>query len=144
MTTLASPVASQPRLRRLAAPLTTIGLLGLSTLAVHERDPHLSGSWGFCPFHAMTGLWCPGCGGLRAVNDLTDGHVGAALSSNVVVTLGIPVAVVALLLWTARRWTGREARLDWRRARGWTYALVALVVVFGVVRNLAFGAWLAP
>ena len=42
------------------------------------------------------GIYCPGCGGLRAVNDLTNGDVGAALSSNILVTLMIPVGVVLL------------------------------------------------
>jgi hypothetical protein len=145
VTLLAAPAAPpQPRLRRLAGPLSTIGVLSAATLALHLRDPHQQGSWGFCPFHALTGLWCPGCGGLRAVNDLTDGHLRAALSSNIVVTLAIPLAVVALLLWVRRAWTGKESQPDWQRAQRWTYALVALLVAFTVVRNLAFGAWLAP
>ena len=33
-------------------------------------------SWGLCPSAAL-GFSCPGCGGLRAVNDLTHGDVGA-------------------------------------------------------------------
>ena len=38
-------------------------------------------------FHAMTGLWCPGCGGLRAVHDLTHGHLVTALHENALVVL---------------------------------------------------------
>jgi hypothetical protein len=145
VTTLAHPTAPpQPRLRRVLGPASTIGVLSAATLALHLRDPHQQGSWGFCPFHALTGLWCPGCGGLRAVNDLTDGHVGAALSSNIVVTLGIPIGIVALLVWAWRSWTGQTSQPDWKRAQRWTYALIALLVAFTVVRNLAFGAWLAP
>ena len=53
------------------------------------------------------GFSCPGCGGLRAVNDLTNGDVGAALSSNLLVTLMIPVAMVLLALWAVDRWRGR-------------------------------------
>ena len=34
------------------------------------------------PILAITGRPCPGCGGLRAVNDLTNGDVAGALSSN--------------------------------------------------------------
>ena len=83
----------------------TIGGLALATLALHLRDPHQHGSWGFCPSAAM-GIYCPGCGGLRAVNDLTNGDVGAALSSNILVTLLIPVGVVLLALWAVDRWRG--------------------------------------
>jgi uncharacterized protein DUF2752 len=130
--------------RRLVAPGLTIGGLALATLALHLRDPHEQGSWGFCPFQALTGLYCPGCGGLRAVNDLTDGHVGAALSSNLVVTLAIPLAVAALGIWTLDRWAGRTRQVPWSRWQRGTVVLVAALAVFTVVRNLAFGAWLAP
>jgi Protein of unknown function (DUF2752) len=126
------------------APGLTIGGLALATLALHVRDPHQQGSWGFCPFNALTGLYCPGCGGLRAVNDLTDGHVGAALSSNVLVAVGIPIAVAALAIWAADRWTGRARALDWRRWQRYTVVLGVVLAVFTIVRNLPFGAWLAP
>ena len=33
---------------------------------------------------AAVGIWCPACGGLRAVNDLTNGDVLGAASSNLV------------------------------------------------------------
>ena len=52
------------------------------------------------------GFYCPGCGGLRAVHDLTHGDVGAALSSNILVTLLIPV-VSSAAVWLADRWRGR-------------------------------------
>ena len=125
------------------APALTIGGLGLATLALHLRDPHASGSWGLCPSAAM-GIYCPGCGGLRAVNDLTNGDVGAALSSNILVTLTIPVVVVLLLLWSRDRWRGRTREPNARAITRATVAFCVLAVAFAVVRNLSFGAWLAP
>ena len=53
--------------------LATAALLGLGVALVAAVDPHTSGRYPTCPFHAVTGLWCPGCGGLRAVHDLTHG-----------------------------------------------------------------------
>jgi hypothetical protein len=141
---VAPPEPPTTRGRRMLAPTATIGGLALATLALHLRDPHQHGSWGFCPFNALTGLYCPGCGGLRAVNDLTDGQVGAALSSNIVVTLGIPIAVVALALWAADRWTGRTRTVEWRRWQRYTFVLGVVLTIFTIVRNLPFGAWLAP
>ena len=46
-----------------------------ATIALRLRDPHDSGSWGYCPWKLLTGLDCPGCGALRAVNDLTHGDL---------------------------------------------------------------------
>ena len=64
------------------APTALVGGLGLATLALHLRDPHDSYSWGLCP-SSVLGLACPGCGGLRAVNDLTNLRLADAASSNV-------------------------------------------------------------
>ncbi len=80
MSALLAPAPVPSRWDRVRAPLVTIGGLGLATLALHLRDPHVGGSWGICPSAAM-GFWCPGCGGLRAVNDLTHGEVASAASS---------------------------------------------------------------
>src|SRR3954449_7666280 len=93
----ATPVLPErSRWDRLQGPLVTAGLVGGLTVALHLRDPHSSGSWGYCPFYALTGLYCPGCGGLRAVNDLGNGDLLGAASSNVVFVALIPVVV---LLW---------------------------------------------
>jgi hypothetical protein len=133
----------ETRARRMVVPLATIGGLAAATLALHVRDPHTSGSWGFCPSAAL-GFWCPGCGGLRAVNDLTNGDVGAALSSNVVVTSLIPVAVVLLGLWAWHSWRGTSLSLPWSRTKPVLWAFVTVLVVFTVMRNTGPGAWLAP
>ena len=90
------------------------------------------------------GVYCPGCGGLRAVNDLTHGDVGAALSSNLLVTLMIPVATVLLGIWAVDRWQGRSRQPSWHRLRPAVVGFVVVLVVFTVLRNTATGAWLAP
>jgi hypothetical protein len=127
----------------MVAPAATVGVLGAATLALHLRDPHQSGSWGYCPF-AMLGLACPGCGGLRAVNDLTRGDVGAAASSNLLAVALVPLVVVGLAFWALRRWRGDE-----RPMSGWVtpavvWVSVAVLLAFTVLRNLPAGAWLAP
>jgi hypothetical protein len=139
----AQPAPPVTRGRRIVAPVATIGGLALATLALHLRDPHQHGSWGLCPSAAM-GFYCPGCGGLRAVNDLTNGHVGAALSSNILVTLMIPVVSLGLLIWALERWQGRTRELNGARITKATVAFCVVAVAFAVVRNLSVGAWLAP
>jgi len=125
------------------APTATIGGLALATLALHLRDPHQHGSWGLCPSAAL-GIYCPGCGGLRAVNDLTNGHVGAALSSNILVTALIPVAVVLLSVWATDQWRGHDRHVPWSRLRPVVVALVTVMFLFAIARNTGAGAWLAP
>jgi hypothetical protein len=138
-----SAAATASRWERVASPALTIGGLAAATLALHVRDPHEQYSWGLCPSAAL-GFWCPGCGGLRAVNDLTHGDIGAALSSNLLLVVAMPFAVVALGLWAADRWRDSQPTVPWRRLKPFAPALVVVAVAFAVARNLAFGSWLAP
>lgn len=135
--------AGRTRWQRVRQPAITIGGLAALTLALHLRDPHQHGSWGFCPSAAL-GIYCPGCGGLRAVNDLTNGQVGAAASSNLLFVVLLPFLVFLLGRWALDRWTGREREVDERRVGRVLLGLAAVALVFTVLRNLAIGAWLAP
>jgi hypothetical protein len=132
-----------PRSERMRAPVLTVAGLGIATLALRLRDPHVSHSWGVCPLYALTGVYCPGCGGLRGVNDLTHGHVAAAASSNLLLVGALPFAAYFFVRWTWATWQGNDATLVPPLPRGVRYALVALVAVFWVLRNLP-GSWLAP
>src|SRR5690348_2914513 len=92
--TAPAPPTLRSRAERLRAPAAGAAAVAAATFALHVRDPHVSHSWGVCPLYALTGLYCPGCGGLRAVNDLGNGHVAQAASSNLLLVLAIPVALV--------------------------------------------------
>ncbi|MCD5349244.1 DUF2752 domain-containing protein [Kineosporia mesophila] len=89
--------------RPLMRPLAVAAVLGAATGYLAAVDPNRPGHYPGCPFRALFGVYCPGCGGLRAVHDLTHGDVPAALSSNLLVTLAIPVVVVLWVRWFRRR-----------------------------------------
>lgn len=130
------------RARRLAAPLTAAAGVLAVTVALRLRDPHVPGSWGLCPTKALTDLDCPLCGGLRAVNDLTHLDPVAALSSNLLVVLAIPVAVALWGRWVAAGWRGGEAPLPLAAPAWLWWAGAAAVTAYTVLRNLP-GSWLA-
>jgi hypothetical protein len=131
------------RWARVRRPALTIGALTAATLALHVRDPHDKYSWGICPSAAL-GFSCPGCGSLRAVNDLTNGDLAAAASSNLLLVVAMPFAVVALMLWAVDSWRGTPSTIPWARLKPLTPVLLVVVAAFTVARNLAFGSWLAP
>ncbi|WP_300402622.1 DUF2752 domain-containing protein [uncultured Nocardioides sp.] len=143
MSALPAPAPAPSRWDRVRAPLVTIGGLGLATLALHLRDPHVGGSWGICPSAAM-GFWCPGCGGLRAVNDLTHGEFVSAASSNLLLVVLMPLAVLALAVWTLDRWRGRNRRLPRRLVVVGGWALLGAAGLFMLLRNTPAAPWLAP
>ncbi|MDQ6686888.1 MAG: DUF2752 domain-containing protein [Actinomycetota bacterium] len=140
-----STLLTPARRQRLSRPALVSGLVLAGAVALHVRDPHTSGSWGFCPWRELTGSYCPGCGGLRAVNDLTNGHVIAAASSNLLFLALLPVGAYLFAGQLRAAWTGvppRRASPLQRRVA--LVALAILTVVFTVLRNTPAGAWLAP
>jgi hypothetical protein len=143
MTLIAEESTTRPRAERMRGPVSVFAGVAAATLALHVRDPHISHSYGVCPLYALTGLYCPGCGGLRGVNDLTDGHLGQAASSNLLMVLAIPFAVALFGRWAYASWTGRDAPAIPTMPVAARWGLVLVVVVFTVARNLP-GSWLAP
>ncbi|MBO0852149.1 MAG: DUF2752 domain-containing protein [Nocardia sp.] len=140
------PGRSSPgRWRTAGLPALVAGGGVAGALLLHFRDPHTPGSYGICPFYAVTGLWCPGCGGMRAVHNLTEGRVLDAVHSNVFV---LPLLVTVVLWWgswTVNRWrgSGGSAFPFTLRPRG-QWMLAGVLVVFTVLRNTPWGTWLAP
>ena len=118
-------------------------MLGASVV-LHLRDPHQQGAYGFCPWLAMTGTYCPGCGGLRAVNDLTDLRLGDAASSNVLLVASLPLFAAGWARSVHQRWTGRLRPVPVQRLHALAWAATLAVIAFWVVRNLPFAAWLTP
>lgn len=137
--------ASEPGLRR--ARLVAAGSAGAAVaglLLLRQVDPSRPGS-GLppCPFHWLTGLYCPGCGATRAMHALAHFDVAGALAMNPLLVLALPV--VALLLAGSAGWLPARQRLLSSRlldARPWAVAVIA----FAVARNLPWApfAWLAP
>ncbi len=132
-------------LRRIGPSVLAAGAATAATVALHVRDPHQSGSWGKCPSLLLFGLYCPLCGGLRGVNDLTRLDIGAAFSSNAFDFVLLPL----LILWwcLVLRDRARGSTRTWFSYAPdgrWTTVLLALALVFTVVRNLPFGSALAP
>lgn len=133
----------------LAAPATVAATGLVGAIAVHVVDPNVAGNWGpagvgLCPFHAITGLWCPGCGGLRAVHALTDLDLAAAVSANVLAVVLVGLLVAAWARWTSALWRGRDGTAMVRLTPWTGNAVLVVLVVFTVLRNLPLGSALAP
>ena len=94
------------------------------------RDPHESGAWGYCPLLLITGVPCPGCGGLRATHDLLGGDLAGAVSANAYAVFTAALAVMAYAAWLAAAARGRRP--------AWTERLPRAVIWWGV-GLLAFG-----
>ncbi|GEA90054.1 DUF2752 domain-containing protein [Cellulomonas cellasea] len=150
---------TRARLRAAAAPLAAGGVTVAAVTLVATVDPHRPGSYGVCPLYALTGLYCAGCGGLRATYDLAHGDLTGAWAMNPVWVLLVPVVVALWAAWLARRWalpdpegaapalaaagSARSTGSAARRALPW--AVLSLVLLYSLARNLpGLGPALAP
>ncbi|MDP9861927.1 MULTISPECIES: DUF2752 domain-containing protein [Streptosporangium] len=125
------------------APLGAALAAGAALGYVRAVDPNEPGHYPACPFLVLTGLYCPGCGGLRAVHALAHGDPATALGLNPLVVALIPVLVFLWGRWALRSWRGAPS--DGISVRPvYVWAFLALMIVFWIVRNMPFGEFLAP
>jgi len=105
--------------------------IGLAVLQPADRGPVL------CPFRALTGLDCPGCGMTRATARLAGGRVPSAADYNLLLVLALPMLGYLYLRWLAGSvGIALPAPRAGRVTRG---VLLAAVVAFAVLRNLPVG-----
>ncbi|MGW7006871.1 DUF2752 domain-containing protein [Streptomyces sp. NPDC054933] len=134
--------ASRSLPRRVSAPVGLLAAAAGAFAYVGSVDPNHPGHYPVCPFLYLTGWYCPACGGLRSAYAVVHGDFGGALRDNALAVVGYGIAAVLWALWLSREVRGRPAALRVPRAVWW--GLGAVVLVFSVVRNLWFGAFLAP
>ncbi|MER7761896.1 DUF2752 domain-containing protein [Streptomyces sp. NPDC097619] len=140
-----APAPAGSRLRRMAAPVFTFAGVAAAFGYVATVDPYEPGHYPVCPLFRLTGLLCPGCGGLRSAHSFATGDLAGALGANAVAVLGYFLFAGFTALWLLRAWQGRPRPEPTRLlpAAGW-WAVGALVLAFSVLRNLPAGAALAP
>ena len=114
-------------------------------VVLYKAPPTEDSFYPRCMFHTLTGLHCPGCGATRCLYALVHGDLRQAAAYNLLFLLAVPVLAYggALLWWSL--FTGRPTP-TWRVPRWGLWALLGVVLVFWVVRNLGFPpfSWLAP
>lgn len=139
----ASGTEQRPLGRPWHAPAVTGALVAGATALVALHSPYQDGSYGFCPVLLTLGAWCPACGGLRAVHDLSRGDLAGAWGMNAPIVALLPLVVVAWAVWLAAAARGRPSPL---RLPVWlAWATLVGAVVFGVLRNVPdLAPWLAP
>jgi hypothetical protein len=97
-------------------------------------DPCRYHFYPICYFHQTTGLLCAGCGSLRALHQLLHGHLATAFRFNPLVVLSLPLMLGFGARYAAQMARNQPAPLRLRPI--WLWLVLAVVVVFTVVRNV--------
>lgn len=125
----------------------TVVLVGMaaSSVFLFLFDPACSAFYPPCPFHALTGLYCPGCGSLRALHQLLHGNLLTALSLNPLMVLSLPFLGYSLIYYSMPIVRGRLLPSVFLPPL-WIWLLLGIILAFWVLRNITFYpfSWLAP
>lgn len=96
-----------------------------------------------CPFHRLTGWWCPLCGGTRMGAALLNGDPAAAFWFNPLAFIALPIAVVLGTVWLLEALGAPAIRPPARLtaaltvpARHRAALVIVLLLGFTVLRNL--------
>lgn len=122
---------------RRIVPAGMLVLLAAGLMLLRIYNPATSTLFPPCPFHYLTGWYCPGCGSLRAIHQLLHGNVRAAWAMNPLSLLLFPFLAYGLAREAISYWRGRPLP-QFAVPGAWIRALCALIVLFGIVRNLPF------
>ena len=130
------------RWRRLRPPLAVGAGVVVTTALLAAVSPYTPGRYGTCPSLWLLGVYCPGCGALRATHDLAHLDLVGAWSMNPLWVLLVPLVVLGWAAWVRRAWRGRT--LGRLAAWMWIPPLV-VALAYAVLRNTAaLAPWLAP
>ena len=124
---------AEMRDHRMLAAMFLLG--GVAIVLLRVFDPAASGVFPPCPVRYLTGLYCPGCGSLRAMHALLHGDIGRAWAMNPLMIVTLPFLTYGLV---------SEALLELRGSRlpevmlpaSWIRAFCFVVVLYAVARNL--------
>jgi hypothetical protein len=121
----------------------TVAALAIAALRIF--NPATSAIFPPCPFHALSGLYCPGCGSLRALHLLLNGQGRAAFAMNPLAVTVFPFLLYGLGSQVSLQIRGRYLPRFFIPG-AWIWGLGAIIIAFGILRNIPLAPFnlLAP
>lgn len=136
MSTTVMPARAVPGPTGRAALWTlAAGASAAAATVLYRYDPLQHGFYPKCILFTLTGIYCPGCGALRATHALLHGHLLTALDFNPLFVVVLPFLAYGLAAQAVEAVSGRRLptyRLSGVEAKAVFWAFV----VFTVLRNV--------
>ncbi len=135
---------------KISAPLSPAGfaavILAATALGVGATvfffNPATHGFYPVCTFHRLTGWNCPGCGMTRALYALLHGNFSTALRDNALFIFALGTLAIRAIWFAVKKQRGRANGEFFPTKFLWP--LLAVMLVFTVLRNLPAFAFLSP
>lgn len=110
--------------------LTAIGFASLAIL-----DPAEANFIPICPCRLLTGLYCPGCGSLRAIHAITRLRIDRALAYNPMLVLFVPLFIWFFASNLATACWGPD-KIKFSLPPAFAKSLLLIIMVYFVIRNI--------
>ena len=115
-----------------------VGILVLLLVSLYYFfNPTVSNFFPKCPFHTITGLYCPGCGSQRAIHDMMHLNIFEAINHNALMFFAFTFGI-GLYLYSKKKF------YDLIYHPKSPLIIFGIIFLFGVLRNLDKFHFLAP
>lgn len=89
-----------------------------------------------CPFYALTGLYCPGCGTQRAIHAILHGQVFEALGYNLLACMALPFILYSAAIMLLNTFYKKKITQNLFYKTWFIHIILLFVVLFWILRNL--------
>lgn len=128
------------RKTQLKRVLITDAVLLASAAAAYLLGPFLLRLLPPCGIHSLTGLYCAGCGGTRALHSLLRLDIVSALKNNLPVVLLMIFGAIGVIRYNLTVFTGPVKRAD-TKIGVLCIAFLAFMLIYMVLRNIPLPAF---
>ena len=89
-----------------------------------------------CPFHTLTGFYCPGCGSQRALSSLLHADFLQAINFNVLLVISLPFLIYAAIVAVVNAFKKQQVNQKIFYSPFFVKTLLVVVIAFWILRNI--------